>query len=339
MTCAFLSGIFLTICCTLSAAAIDKTYAIRAAIDIGTGGPKLRVAEIDLATNKITKLLHTQNYFVNFYDKKNSGQLSDASMEQGLQAFQEAVDQALSLNAEGIVAVATASFRSAANGETFAQKIQQETGVQVHIIDQELEGKLTFQAVLSHMNSKATKLIVWDIGGGSMQWISATSDGTYISAGLKEGVGDFKDFIIEHIQHRNPQKTKSPNPMTAEEIEQAIDHAQDLSCKIDLQLQNKIASPTTTIVGAGSVFGRGIQEIIGDKNTFSFEDLAKAVFLLANHTDADLGGGDFAFVKLSNALFVLGFMQHLKIEQMEILDVNNADGAMLYSPFWEGKVR
>jgi len=33
---------------------------IRAAIDIGMGGPKLQIAEVDTVTNKIVKTIHTQ---------------------------------------------------------------------------------------------------------------------------------------------------------------------------------------------------------------------------------------------------------------------------------------
>jgi hypothetical protein len=41
---------------------------IRAAIDIGMGGPKLQIAEVDIQTQKIVKPLFTERYFVNFYE-------------------------------------------------------------------------------------------------------------------------------------------------------------------------------------------------------------------------------------------------------------------------------
>lgn len=93
----------------------EDSHAIRAAIDIGMAGPKLQVAEVDLKTNKIVKIMHTQRYFVNFYEGisgNNGNKLSDEVMTQGLEAFKNAVNIARSLGAEGIVAIATASFRS-----------------------------------------------------------------------------------------------------------------------------------------------------------------------------------------------------------------------------------
>ena len=75
--------------------------------------------------------------------------------------------------------------------------------------------------------------------------------------------------------------------------------------------------------------------MIGGKNQFSITDLEAVVHSLPGKTDADLGGGDYAFVEGSNTVFVLGFMQNLNIGKMHIINVNNADGAMIYEPFWK----
>lgn len=54
----------------------------------------------------------------------------------------------------------------------------------------------------------------------------------------------------------------------------------------------------------------------------------------ANKDDQQVGGGDYANVQVTNAILVLGYMQTLNINQMEALDINNADGALLYADFW-----
>lgn len=311
---------------------------IRAAIDIGMGGPKLQIAEVDLHTNKIVKTLYTQRYFVNFYDnvsKNADAQLTLNIMEEGLKAFKDAVETAKFFNPNDIVAIATASFRSAVNGIQFANDIQNATGIKVHIVDQNLEGKLAFQAVLSKIDVDDGKLVVWDVGGGSIQFITKASDGSYSIDCGEEGVGAFKDHIIENIQNRNTQYFKSPNPMTSQNIIQATAYARNLAKKVDRVFKDKINISTTTIVGAGSVFGFGIAGLLSNKTTFSVEDLDIVVQTLAGKTDADLGGGDYAFCEGSNAVLVLGFMQTLNIKQMHIINVNNADGAMTYQPFWK----
>jgi exopolyphosphatase/guanosine-5'-triphosphate,3'-diphosphate pyrophosphatase len=217
----------------LSASTQNDTV-IRAAVDIGMGGPKLQVAEIDRQTNKIVKVVHTERYFVNFYDsisKNTNNRLSSEIMEEGLRAFKNLIVSANSFKPEGIVAIATAAFRSAANGEGFANEIENETGIRVHIVDQNLEGILAFQAILSKVDINTEDLVVWDIGGGSIQFTSTARDGSFVVDCGKEGVGAFMDYIIGTIQQRSVETFRSPNPMSSEDIMQATTYACELSKK------------------------------------------------------------------------------------------------------------
>ena len=56
---------------------------------------------------------------------------------------------------------------------------------------------------------------------------------------------------------------------------------------------------------------------------------------MANKTDTELPGGSLAEVAVSNPLLVYGYMEELKIPQMEIVSVNNADGALTYPAYWQ----
>ncbi len=316
--------------------ASQNTHVVRAAIDIGSGGPKLRIAEVDLATNKIVKILQIKQYPVIFqeYLSQNSNKtLSPEIMHQGIGAIKDAVALANSFAVEGIAVIGTSVFRNAVNGEQFAQNIRMETGLQVHVLDQDLEGKLAFQAALAKTSVDNENLVVWDIGGGSTQFIEMTIKDSFRILGSDEGSGPFRDFIIESIQKRNLTAYRSPNPLSFEHAKKAESHASSLSSKIDPDLRNKICKPTTTVIGVGSVFGRGIAPLLG-KNLFKLEDLKIAVSQLIGKNDKELGG-DFASIEVSNVLLVLGFMKGLDIDHMHIIDVNNADGALVYKPFWE----
>ncbi|MGE0671233.1 MAG: Ppx/GppA phosphatase family protein [Parachlamydiales bacterium] len=317
---------------------LQAEHAVRAAVDIGMGGPKLHVAEVDLNTHRIVRSLYTERFFVNFYrgiSQDADSRLSSDIMRQGLAAFKQALELARLYNAEGVAAIATASLRSAANGEQFAQLIENETGIKVHIVDQNLEGKLTFEAVLAQMDVDAEHLVVWDIGGGSTQWITVDSDGTHLVGCGEEGSGAFRDFIIEAIQYRNVKEFTTPNPMSAEEIVQAEAHAYSLAGKVERRFKEKLADPRTIVVGAGNVFGYGILTMMDGKSPFSLEELDAVVLGLENKTDDDFGGGDYAFCEGSNTILVYGLMRGLGIKQMQVIPVNNADGALVYRPFWK----
>jgi hypothetical protein len=168
-----------------------------------------------------------------------------------------------------------------------------------------------------------------------VEFVGMASDGTYSIDCGEEGAGAFNNFIIKNIQHRDIKETITPNLMSTEEIIQAEARARDLSKKVNKVLKDKMCHPTTTIVGAGSVFGCGIAALVDGKNPFSIEDLTTVVHGLTGKTDADFGGGNFAFCEGSNAILTLGFMQGLNIEQMHIINVNNTDGAIIYEPFWK----
>lgn len=320
-------------------AAGSHSTVVRAAIEIGTGGPKLQVAEVDPKTNKIVTTLHTQRYFVNFYEsiaRSQDHQISPEVMAQGVEAFCAAIHKARTFDVDGIVAIATAAFRDAANGKECVEEIEKEVGIKVRIVDQQLEGELAFTAVLAKTDISPQDLIVWDIGGGSIQFVEMTQDGSLHVDCSQEGVGAFNDQMIERIQQRSLSASKSPNPMSKEEILRGLAHACSLSEKVGGALKAKLHAPTTTVVGVGSVFGYGISKMVANKNPFLIEDLQKVIDELAGKTDEDLGGGDFAFCEGTNAILTLGFMQGLEIKKLQIMNVNNTDGALTYRAFWDG---
>lgn len=311
----------------------QQSYKVHAAIDLGTGGPKLLVAEVDPINNKINKILYSQRYLVDFYDSVSHSEehlLSDEVISRCLDAFEEAVGAAKVFGAERIVAIATASLRLAANGQQLAEEILLKTGIPVYIVNQSLEGMLTFRAALTMTHQEERDLIVWDIGGGSSQFIGLDVDGVYNVYQQREGSGAFKDWIIRDIQKRSVDEYMSPNPLSSQDIASAIQLARELASSIDDFFKDKINNnPYAKVVGAGSVFGLSLAETL-DKQSFTLEELEEVVWSLADKTDADLGGNFFDCVTVSNAILVLGFMQELGIKQMDIVNVNNAHGALFY---------
>lgn len=81
-------------------AAKEEAKVVRAAIDIGMGGPKLQIAEVDPKANRIVNMLHSERFFVNFYNeltKQDEPCLSPEARSQRLKAFKDALAVAHSL--------------------------------------------------------------------------------------------------------------------------------------------------------------------------------------------------------------------------------------------------
>jgi hypothetical protein len=144
----------------------------------------------------------------------------------------------------------------------------------------------------------------------------------------------FKNFVIEEIQEKGNYIT-TPNPLNVKEIMQANAHAQRLAQKVDRVIKDKINAPQTIIVGVGNIFGYQLTSMFNNQKHFTRDGLVGAVANLAGKSDHDVGGGDFANVYVTNAALILGFMEGLDINHMQITDINPADGAFFYAPFWE----
>lgn len=318
----------------------DPDVVVRAALDVGSGATKLRVAEVNLRNHKIERILTTQSFSVPYQEQllqSKDGTFNDQVMTTGLDAMKQSAEIARKYGAEKVIAVATAAFRKAHNAPEFIDRIYNETGIPVYVIDQELEGKLAFQAAQSELGVNPLNLVVWDIGGGSLQLTAMNSQHHYVIYRGHEASIPFRNHVIEKIERKSLQDTSSPNPMTFEQIFQSMRHARYVASEVDHYFKHKISEPQTVVVGVGNIFSYQIMPMLGNKETITMNELAKSVNSLVGKTDKDVGGGDFANVYVTNAILVLGHMDALNIQKMQIADINPADGALVYSPFWQQK--
>lgn len=311
---------------------------LRAALDIGSGATNLKIAKIDPKTNKIISQIFDKSIPVPYQkhlEQSADNTFDQAVMDQGLQAIKELKQTAENYHVKKVIAVATAAFRQAANAPQFAKEIEQQTGVQVRIINQDEEGILAFRGALALTPAEPEKTVVWDIGGGSMQLTTLTEAGTYLVEKGKTASIPFKNGIIEEIQHKNLKAMQSPNPMSPEDIQSSLHYAGSLALQTDPYVITKIQRPGTQMLAVGSLFNYGILPLVDNKKIASAGELEQAVMKMANKTDAELPGGALVEVAVSNPVLVLGYMKALKIPQVEVVKVNNADGALTYPPYWE----
>jgi exopolyphosphatase/guanosine-5'-triphosphate,3'-diphosphate pyrophosphatase len=70
---------------------------------------------------------------------------------------------------EDVLPFATSAVREAANGEAVLARVERETGVRLTVLSGEDESRLTFLAVRRWFGWSAGRLLVLDIGGGSLE--------------------------------------------------------------------------------------------------------------------------------------------------------------------------
>jgi exopolyphosphatase/guanosine-5'-triphosphate,3'-diphosphate pyrophosphatase len=99
----------------------------------------------------------------------DAGEVDDAAAS-ALQGFiEESLVAAENLGVTEILAFATSAIREAANGEKVLRRVRKATGVDIDTLSGPEEARLTFLAVRRWFGWSAGRLIVFDIGGGSLE--------------------------------------------------------------------------------------------------------------------------------------------------------------------------
>jgi exopolyphosphatase/guanosine-5'-triphosphate,3'-diphosphate pyrophosphatase len=310
---------------------------IRAAMDIGSGATNLKVANVDLETNKIISKIYEQSIQVPYQkhlEQSTNNTFDQEVMDQGIMAIKELKVAADRFHVKKVIAVATAAFRQAANAQQFADEIEKQTGVEVRIINQDEEGILAFRGALAVSPYDANHAVIWDIGGGSMQLTTLTAEGTYFVEKGKTASIPFKNTIIKEVENKDIHSVQTPNPISEEEMQIALQHAARTAEESSAFIKEKLVAPQTTVIAVGNLFNYGIKKLVNNQDVIRSDDLAKAINGLVGKTDAELNLGALSEVAVSNPILVLGFMYGLHIDQVDVVNINNADGALTNPPYW-----
>jgi exopolyphosphatase/guanosine-5'-triphosphate,3'-diphosphate pyrophosphatase len=142
------------------------------------------VGFIDLGTNSIRLLLvrifPNRSYTVLSQRKETirlgegeyrSENLRPEAMDRAVLVCQKFVAMARSQGAEEIIAHATSATREAQNKKLFLRRLEDEAGIDVHVISGKEEARLTYLGVSSGFNMGERQGLFLDIGGGSTEII------------------------------------------------------------------------------------------------------------------------------------------------------------------------
>ncbi|MFH8349099.1 Ppx/GppA family phosphatase [Streptomyces sp. NPDC018045] len=97
------------------------------------------------------------------------GAIGDAGVERLVATVRTAVEVAEDKGVEDVLPFATSAVREASNGEDVLRRVALETGVGLRVLSGEDEARLTFLAARRWFGWSAGRLLVLDIGGGSLE--------------------------------------------------------------------------------------------------------------------------------------------------------------------------
>jgi exopolyphosphatase/guanosine-5'-triphosphate,3'-diphosphate pyrophosphatase len=232
-----------------------------AAIDIGSNTTRVLVAEpVD---GQLKKVMEQRAYTRINKAIDDDGAILPEKVEEVAEVVATQVRLARELGAETIRAVATAAVREAANGERAAKTIAKAAGVEVDILSDEEEGRLSFIGATKTLGHPVSGPVgVVDVGGGSTEVIlGSVQDGAQQVRSWKVGSGVLADELL------------ASDPPSAAEIRKVRDRIDDIfeGVEIDHPAQAVAVGGSATslrrLVGAVleyETLERGIRVLCGD---------------------------------------------------------------------------
>lgn len=199
-----------------------------AIIDLGTNTCNLLIVEINSTGFSI---LHQSKQLVKLGGNKISeNEISPESTERALQSFQIHKKIIAEFNTEKVKVIATSAVRTAENKISFLEKLSNQSGWIIKVIQGGKEAELIFKGVLLAFGNIENPSVILDIGGGSNELILAHKKELLwkesCPTGMARVINRFK--ISDPIQ---PQEIKTLQNYFSEEHKNAFQKCAENSVK------------------------------------------------------------------------------------------------------------
>ncbi|WP_440708264.1 Ppx/GppA phosphatase family protein [Herbiconiux sp. YIM B11900] len=117
------------------------------------------------------------------------GSISEEGVLAIIGAIAAAMEVARREGIEELLPMATSALREAANGEAVLARIEAETGVKLGVLTGEDEGRLTFLAIRRWYGWSSGNILLFDIGGGSLEIAAGSDEYPEVAVSLPLGAG------------------------------------------------------------------------------------------------------------------------------------------------------
>src|SRR4029079_17570636 len=154
-----------------------------------TGGRPVRLAVLDVGSNTVHLLVvpaqegswrlpaHSDKAELRLAEHlTDDGHIDDTGQSRLIECVQHALEVAEDRGTEDLVAFATSALRDAPNGPEVLSALRDETGVDLEVLTGNDEARLTFLAVRRWFGWSSGRLMVIDIGGGSLELASGIDE-------------------------------------------------------------------------------------------------------------------------------------------------------------------
>jgi exopolyphosphatase / guanosine-5'-triphosphate,3'-diphosphate pyrophosphatase len=126
------------------------------------------------------------------------GRLDDADADELVRTVAKAKDAATEAGCDDLMAFATSAVREAGNAADVLGRVREETGVELTVLPGEQEARFTFLAARRWYGWSAGRLLLLDIGGGSLEMAIGVDEDPALALSLPLGAGRLARTVLPH---------------------------------------------------------------------------------------------------------------------------------------------
>ncbi|EHY89930.1 Ppx/GppA phosphatase family protein [Saccharomonospora azurea] len=157
-------------------------------LDVGSNTVHLLVVDAHRGAHPTP--MHSEKTVLRLVERIDaSGELDKKAADELVLAVADARDAAGRLGCEEVMSFATSAIRDAVNAAEVLQRVADETGIELRVVSGEQEAALTFLAVRRWFGWSAGRLLVLDVGGGSLEIAMGVDEDPELAVSLPLGAG------------------------------------------------------------------------------------------------------------------------------------------------------
>ncbi|MEP7192928.1 MAG: Ppx/GppA family phosphatase [Actinomycetota bacterium] len=157
-------------------------------IDVGSNTVHLLVVDAHVGAHPLPASSHKIELRLAEYVGED-GSIARSGADALVAFTRECLNIAEDQGVEDLLAFATSAIREAPNGEEVLERVREETGVELQVLSGQDESKLTFLAVRRWFGWSSGRLLVVDIGGGSLELAAGIDEVPDVALSLPLGAG------------------------------------------------------------------------------------------------------------------------------------------------------
>jgi exopolyphosphatase / guanosine-5'-triphosphate,3'-diphosphate pyrophosphatase len=157
-------------------------------LDVGSNTVHLLVVDAHLGAHPWPA--HSEKSVLRLAEQiKPDGRLAKEGADALVAAVRDARRSAERLETDDLLAFATSAVRDATNSSDVLARVRQEAGVELRVLSGEGEARMTFLAVRRWFGWSAGRLLVMDIGGGSLELAAGIDEEPDVALSVPLGAG------------------------------------------------------------------------------------------------------------------------------------------------------